>query len=135
MESSSISIIRITRGEADLYLLAIVIRKAVFIEEQGVDPALEYENEEESVFYLVFAGEKAVGTGRWRNTEKGIKLERFAVLPEYRGRGIGTFLLKELLQEIKPFRKRIYLHSQLTAVEYYKRAGFETRGEIFTEAG
>ncbi len=114
--------------------IALAIRTEVFVIGQHVDPALEYEFEEESHHYLLFTGGKAVATARWRETSKGIKLERFATLPEYRNRAYGSFILKEILKDIIPLNKTIYLHSQDTAVRFYERHGFEINGELFIEA-
>ena len=114
---------------------AFAIRKAVFVEEQGVDASLEYDHEEEARHYLLFLGEKPLATARWRETEKGIKLERFAVLPQFRNRGIGEVILKEVLKDVTSMEKPIYLHAQLKAVSFYERNGFYKVGEQFTEAG
>jgi predicted GNAT family N-acyltransferase len=111
------------------------IRTQVFVGEQKVDPALEYDHEEESHFYLLYYEGKPVANARWRETEKGIKLERFAMLKEYRNKGLGTLLLQEVLKDVSKLGKKIYLHSQLKAISYYERAGFVKKGELFTEAG
>ena len=126
---------RFSFGEKTLAEQAFAIRKKVFVEEQGVDASLEYENDETALHYLLFLGEKALATARWRETEKGIKLERFAVLPGFRNRGIGEIILKELLHDVIPLEKPVYLHSQLMAVPFYERNGFHKVGEQFTEAG
>lgn len=114
---------------------AFAIRRQVFVEEQGVDPALEYDHEEEAHHYLLLLGDKPVATARWRETDKGIKLERFAVLPSFRNRGIGEIILKEVLKDVRQTEKVIYLHSQLKAVSFYERSGFKKSGEMFSEAG
>jgi predicted GNAT family N-acyltransferase len=111
-----------------------VIRTKVFIEEQHVDPEIEYEFEAEGNYYLLFYNENAVATARWRNTEKGIKLERFAMLKEFRNQGLGKKLLDALLSDVIPFRKKIYLHSQVVAINFYRRSGFLPEGEHFWEA-
>jgi predicted GNAT family N-acyltransferase len=126
---------RFSSGDKALAELAFAIRKKVFVEEQGVDPGLEYDNEEQAHHYLLLLGEKAIATARWRETEKGIKLERFAVLPEFRNRGIGEIILKEVLKDVVPLEKTIYLHSQVKAVTFYERNGFHKSGDQFTEAG
>ncbi|MEI6683301.1 MAG: GNAT family N-acetyltransferase [Bacteroidota bacterium] len=126
---------RFTFRDKELSEKANDIRKKVFVEEQGVDPALEYDHEEESHHYLLLLGEKPLATARWRETEKGIKLERFAVIPGFRNRGIGEIILKELLHDVIPLEKPIYLHSQVRAVPFYERNGFFKVGEQFTEAG
>jgi predicted GNAT family N-acyltransferase len=110
------------------------IRRKVFVEEEGVDPALEYDHEEEAHHYLLLVGGKPVAAARWRDTEKGIKLERFAVIPEFRNRGLGRIILKEVLKDVIPLGKMIYLHSQLRAVPFYERNGFRKEGLVFYEA-
>ncbi|MFO7721811.1 MAG: GNAT family N-acetyltransferase [Bacteroidales bacterium] len=111
------------------------IRHEVFIIGQRVPEELEYEFEEEAIHYLVKVDGMAVGTARWRETPKGIKLERFAVLEAERGKGTGTRLLERVMEEVLPMKKRIYLHAQVTAMNYYLRAGFVVIGEPFYEAG
>ena len=114
---------------------AFAIRRKVFVEEQGVDASLEYDKEEAAHHYLLLVGEKAIATARWRETEKGIKLERFAVLPQFRNRGFGEMILESVLKDVVPTGKHVYLHSQLRAVPFYKRNGFVEVGEHFFEAG
>jgi len=123
-----------TSADKAFYDKALEIRQQVFIDELNVDPTLEIENEESCKFYLIFVNEKVAGTARWRETDKGIKLERFALLPEFRNQGTGSILIKRILDDILPFNKKIYLHAQLNAVRYYERQGFVKSGDIFTEA-
>jgi predicted GNAT family N-acyltransferase len=125
---------RFTFFDTDLSSQAFSIRRKVFVEEQGVDPKLEYDHEEESHYYLLILGGKAIATARWRETEKGIKLERFAVLPEYRNRGLGALILKEVIKDVISLEKTVYLHSQLRVVPFYERNGFIKEGPIFYEA-
>jgi len=122
-----------TSEDKALYDKALEIRQQVFIDELNVDPTLEIENEEFCQFYLIFVDSKPAGTARWRETEKGIKLERFALLPGFRNLGTGTILLKRILDDVITLNKKIYLHSQLNAVRYYERQGFVKSGDIFTE--
>ena len=126
---------RFTANDKEIADKAFAIRKKVFVEEQGVDASLEYANEEAAHHYLLLLAGKPIATARWRETDKGIKLERFAVLHEFRNRGIGEIILKEVLRDVATLGKKIYLHSQLRAVPFYERNGFEKAGEIFTEAG
>ena len=120
----------------ELFKLAFAIRQAVFVDEQGVPAALEYdEHEAEATHYLLYYNEAPVGAARWRKTEHGIKLERFAVLPEFRNKGLGDALVKKVLEDVVPTGLPVYLHSQLRACSLYQRHGFVIAGEKFTEAG
>ena len=63
-----------------------LIRDEVFIEEQKVPVDIEYEFEEESSHYLAFFEDEAIATARYRLTEEGVKLERFATFEEFRNK-------------------------------------------------
>ena len=115
---------------------AKAIRTQVFVEEQGVPELLEYDGyESTSSHFLVFDQEKAVATARWRQTTDGIKLERFAVLPTYRGKGVGRFLVQQMIQEVKSLSDCIYLNAQIQVVPFYEQLQFERVGPLFEEAG
>ena len=111
------------------------IRQEVFVQEQNVDPELEYdEYESQATHYLLSVDGKPACTARWRKTERGIKLERFATLSAFRNSGLGEMILKRVLEDTIPYRREIYLHSQLKAIPFYERHGFEKVGEMFSEA-
>lgn len=129
-----IKVIRFKFGDTEHAEQAFAIRRKVFVDEQGVDPALEYDKEEEAHHYLLMINDKPISTARWRETEKGIKLERFAVLTEFRNRGFGEIILKEVLKDVLAMERTIYLHSQLRAVPFYERNGFVKKGPVFYEA-
>ncbi|MBE9481624.1 MAG: GNAT family N-acetyltransferase, partial [Bacteroidetes bacterium] len=84
-------IIRFTTKDKKLAKIAFAIREKVFVIEQKVNPDLEYDEfEDNAQHYLVYLEKKPVATARRRKTEKGIKLERFAILKDYRNKGMGT---------------------------------------------
>jgi len=114
---------------------AWAIRKVVFVVEQECPEELEWEYEDESTHYLAFLDGKPVGTARWRETNKGIKLERFAVLKEARSCGVGSALVQYLLKELSGRTEKKYLHAQLTAAPLYAKQGFKPEGDNFWEAG
>ncbi len=66
-------------------------------------------------------------------------MERFAVLRECRGKGVGKALVRTVLDSIfseqpEPI-ERIYLHAQVTAMPLYGGFGFVPVGPMFEEAG
>lgn len=118
---------------------AFAIRQKVFVEEQNVSREEEYDEYEKSSVHFLAVNEegKACGTARWRFTDKGVKLERFAVLKECRAAGVGSALVAAVLEDInrhpEAAGKTLYLHGQLTAVPLYEKFGFEKKGEPFEE--
>ncbi|AUD07301.1 GNAT family N-acetyltransferase [Spirosoma pollinicola] len=119
---------------------AFAIRQNVFVDEQHVDAREEYDEfEETSTHFLARADGTPCGTARWRRTSNGVKLERFAVLADFRGQGVGKALVKAVLDDVfsqqpEPI-ERIYLHAQVTAMPLYAGFGFIPVGPMFEEAG
>lgn len=115
---------------------AYAIREEVFVVEQRVSREDEFDEfEEESFHFLAMIEDNAVGVARWRVTENGAKLERFAVGVKYRGKGVGKALVQAVLDHIDQtnFSGKLYLHAQLDAIPLYAHFGFEIVGEQFTE--
>ncbi|WP_316802821.1 GNAT family N-acetyltransferase [Pedobacter nototheniae] len=111
------------------------IRKKVFVEEQNCPPELEWEYEDESIHFLATHNGQPCGACRWRKTDAGYKLERFAVLKEFRGMGVGRALIAEALSDLPDNAHYIYLNSQLDAMSLYAKFGFVAEGDQFEEAG
>ncbi len=132
--STKIKVSKIAQGSPDLQT-AFAIRHQVFVIGQGCPAELERNQEEESHHFLALADGKPAGASRWRKTENGIKLERFAVLEEYRGQGIGQALVTTVLNDLPADMNYVYLHAQLPAVGLYEKFGFKKLGPEFEEAG
>jgi predicted GNAT family N-acyltransferase len=114
---------------------AFAIRRTVFVGEQNCPPELEYENEDVSTHFLATINNLPVGACRWRKTDAGYKLERFAVLKDYRGKGLGQALVTAVLADLPPDAAYVYLNAQLEAMGLYSKFGFVAEGEQFEEAG
>ena len=113
--------------------LALNIRREVFIKGLNIPEHLEIDsNEESSKYILAKVDRKSVGTARWRKTDEGMKLERFAVLNDYRSIGIGTMMTKFILNQLKN-SKLIYLNAQESAISFYEKMGFKPIGPRFKE--
>ena len=114
---------------------ALAIRRVVFIEEQQVPEAIEIDEFEDDATYILSTIDGLpVGTARWRATNEGIKLERFSVLKNHRGTGIGAALLRFVLQQIDRDQP-VYLNSQTSVIDFYLKFNFKPVGAIFYEAG
>lgn len=125
-----------TGKDESLFPMALEIREKVFVQEQKIPAELEPDEYDQTAQHLLLmVNGQAVGTARWRLTEKGVKLERFAVLKEHRKKGVGTILIEKIFTELGNKKKKAYLHSQESAVEFYARNNFVITGEPFEEAG
>jgi predicted GNAT family N-acyltransferase len=111
------------------------IRREVFVGEQNCPPELEWEFEDESVHFLATVNGEPAGASRWRKTDKGYKLERFAVLQKFRGAGVGQALVAAVLADLPADASYVYMHAQIQAVSLYQKFGFVKIGDEFEEAG
>ena len=119
---------------------AFYIRKEVFVEEQGVPLADEFDEFDKLYgqcdHVLVYYDEQAVGTGRVRVVDGSGKLERICILKPYRKYGLG----KRIIQTLEEIAKdkgiaKVKLHGQTHAEEFYKKLGYMTSSDVFTEDG
>jgi len=111
------------------------IRREVFVGEQNCPPELEWEFEDESTHFLAAVDGVPAGACRWRKTDKGYKLERFAVLGKHRGLGLAQLMVQTVLDDLPANASYVYLHAQIQAVSLYEKFGFEKLGPEFEEAG
>jgi predicted GNAT family N-acyltransferase len=114
---------------------AFAVRKQVFVIGQNVPIELEMENNDVSTHFLATVDGQPAGAARWRQTENGYKLERFAVLDEYRGLGVAQAMVRAVLNDLPADAPMVYLNSQIQAVGLYEKFGFEKSGPEFEEAG
>jgi len=118
---------------------AFTIREKVFVHEQNVPADAEYDQHDRAGttrHYLARVDGQPAGAARWRPTDHGVKLERFAVLPEFRNQGVGEALVHHVLADIRaevPDAAQVYMHAQLRAIPLYERTGFRKVGEMFEE--
>jgi predicted GNAT family N-acyltransferase len=116
--------------------VAMKLRMKVFVKEQSVPFKLEYDGDDAlATHMLLYHENKPVATCRYRTTDEGIKLERFAVKKSKRNNGFGKTLLKNALDETQGFQKTRYLYAQTTQIGFYEKMGFYAIGKPFQDAG
>lgn len=111
------------------------IRETVFVQEQGVPLALEWDEHDASAYHLLArdTDHQPIGTGRLLPDGH---IGRMAVLAAWRGRGVGTALLRQLLLTAEQQgMSKLVLNAQCSAVGFYERLGFTAEGPIFDDAG
>lgn len=114
------------------------IRYAVFVDEQGVDEAIEWDDHETAAEHilLVEAG-RPVGTARVRRAdEQTLKCERIAVRRSDRGNGWGEQLM-DVCETIGHEHgvSECVLHAQQRVAGFYRQQGYAVVSEPFEEAG
>lgn len=117
------------------------IRTRVFVDEQACPPELEWDDHEEESRHLVgYVDGEPVSVARWRTARvderTAAKLERIAVLPDYRGRGLGRTMVSFLIQDARRAGFDVFvLHAQTHLEAFYRAFDFERTGDVFEEAG
>lgn len=114
------------------------IRQRVFVEEQGVPPQLEWDATDDIAdhYLAVNADNEPVAVARLFSTlEETAHIGRMAVLPDWRGKGIGEALLHHLIAEAgEPFNE-LRLSAQQQAIAFYQRSGFHVSSDPYDDAG
>ena len=111
------------------------VREAVFVREQGVPLELELDAQDPDCLHVLArdADGRPIGTGRLTPAHT---LGRMAVLPQWRGRGVGATMLAALTGLARERRwNAIELHAQVDAIGFYLRHGYLPIGPRYMEAG
>ena len=123
-----------TLGEA-----ARAVRTAVFIEEQGIARADEWDAADAQVLHAVVRNPlgQPVATGRLLQDAPGVgRIGRMAVLRPLRGTGLGAAVIAALEQAARARGDReVRLNAQRSAEGFYRRLGYAPYGEPFDEVG
>ena len=113
------------------------LRRAVFIEEQGVSEADELDDlDGVAVHLLAIVDGRPMGSARIIPGNGYGKIGRVCVLAEARGTGLGAALMREAVQECRRLGlKTARLGAQTHALGFYEALGFEAVGPVFDDAG
>ncbi len=111
------------------------IRFDVFVTEQGVPEALEWDGMDPLCVHVLARNRQGapIGTGRLL---PDCHIGRMAVLKECRRSGVGSAMLAKLVELARHRGDReVCLNAQSYVVEFYRRAGFQVTSDEFIEAG
>ncbi|MBD2303937.1 GNAT family N-acetyltransferase [Chroococcidiopsis sp. FACHB-1243] len=114
------------------------VRAAVFQLEQGIEPELDFDGKDEtSDQILAYMNAQPIGTARIRYLDdRAAKIERLAVLPIARGKGIGKLIMEKAIElAAQKKMQEVVLHSQEYIQGLHQKLGFEPEGAVFEEAG
>jgi predicted GNAT family N-acyltransferase len=111
------------------------LRGTVFIQEQGVPEQRERDGLDGECWHVLARDDagRPIGCGRLTPAHK---IGRMAVLREWRGRGVGVALLRELVaRALAQGWPEVALDAQVSAIGFYEREDFVAHGEEFEDAG
>lgn len=119
---------------------AFDIRREVFINEQGVPEAVEFDDfdrlDSDAQHVLITYNGLPAATGRVRDIGTTAKLERICVKKSYRGYGLGKQVIDQLEELIKNENiDRFLLHGQTQAIGFYEKLGYKVFSDVFIEDG
>lgn len=111
------------------------IRRRVFIEEQNIPEAEEWDDKDLMAdHFLAYVEGQPVGTARAYSDGDAMRIGRIAVLPEGRGKGLGRDILLMVLNHAtaKGFDQAV-LDAQTHALAFYEGLGFVAVGAEFDD--
>jgi predicted GNAT family N-acyltransferase len=118
---------------------AKAVRFTVFCDEQGFPPSEELDEHDATArhWVAVSAANEVVGTARAVALPGGAwKIGRVAVARATRGQGVGAALMRAILASAGAANvTETLLDSQVQAMGFYARLGYEPEGPEFLEAG
>lgn len=123
--------------ESSVYKDALLLRKEVFVEEQGVSLELEIAGEKGPLYFTGYLDEIPVATARAFEEEQGVwHIQRVAVKKEYRGQGLASELLNTIEASAQKAEiNTLTLGAQDQAQDFYKKLGYHVVGDGFMDAG
>ena len=111
------------------------IREAVFIREQGVPAASEWDGLDESCRHALALSLQGDAIGCGRMLPDG-RIGHIAVLPQWRKQKVGTAIMEALLDYARAHDYRqVSVDAQPHSTPFYHRFGFVEQGEAFKDAG
>ena len=136
-EASNLETCLVVPVYSQLANLAFLLRREVFMLEQGVSHADEYDDKDKDASHLVSVLEgDVVATLRVLWLPEYAKIGRFAVRKSLRNQGIGSRLFAATLDWIGRLgQPHIGLEAQIDRIAFYERFGFHAYGEEYLDAG
>ena len=115
----------------------IALRRAVFIDEQGIPEAEEIDDlDAQALHVLGWIDDQPVATARMFLDGANGKIGRVCVLSQARGTGAGAAIMRGAIDVLRERGvRKIKLSSQSYAIPFYEKLGFVAYGPEYPDAG
>ena len=113
---------------------AKLIREYVFIQEQNISAAEEWDAQDAvSLHFVVYNQDQAIATARLLDNHS---IGRVAVLKSQRSLGVGKWLMQQIIQHAQQQQREfLKLSSQVHAMPFYASLGFQAEGAEYLDCG
>lgn len=115
------------------------VRRKVFIEEQGVSEADEWDHRDAHCLHaLIIEQNTPIACGRIELEAGPLqgKIGRVAVLANHRQQGVGLQIMQALEHQARSVSlAKVWLYAQTEALGFYRTQGYTAYGDEFEEAG
>ena len=131
-------ILKLVKANNQLELFTVInIRKTVFIDEQKVPLNEELDDKDYTAEHFLISNNnnEYVGTARYYIEDNKAIIGRVAILKEHRKKGYASYLIKEMMKDIKSQNiSIIHIGAQKQALSFYETLGFKVCGELYLDA-
>lgn len=109
------------------------IRTDVFVKEQGFE--VEFDDTDDTAWhFVVYDGDKAVGTARMYGEGDTLHIGRVAVIKDCRGKDIGAYIMRQAELFAKEQKAAaLQLSAQVRARRFYEKCGYTAVGEEYLD--
>ena len=133
------SVTLLAAADAGTLAACLAVRRAVFTVERGVPAGIETDAHDRAGagydHFLVRVNGRDAAAMRCHREGDAVVLQRFCVLAEFRGQGVGRAALAALEARYAGQAARIVLDAKCEARGFYTACGYRTISGVFVEAG
>lgn len=136
---SGVKMYRFVGMDNEMFSDVLAIRKSVFSDEQGYDVKLDPDEVDQfATQFILYEDNVPQSIARLFQNEIGkYQIGRVATQADARGKGYGIQVMEAIISHCKLQRASSYieLHSQVHAIPFYEKVGFQTIGDVYLEDG
>lgn len=126
-----IRFIQLRKTDVIKFLKYLLVRFKIFVREKGRPIYIEYDKYDLIAKHFALEyNSKIIGSSRMYAVKGKTMIGRIGILKEYRGKGFGALIMKNLINIAKANKdlNSIYLGTELDTKDFHKKFGFRYTG-------